>query len=183
MPPRSRKGRQDPANSTGGCVRSAMIRRNESGLTTLEWLLIVAAVAGLAALAVVLVTNVVNDTSQQISGSSARETAAKTAAAEVTDAAHDEHDVIRQAGRDAATNGDKAPDATKAAARLIATYQHECEKLQVIYSDVPNLKITWLLPTVTITGSNATQVEASITAQWQNKLDEVDSEGCVVTRS
>ena len=30
-------------------------RRDDSGLTTLEWLLIVAAVAGLAALAVVLV--------------------------------------------------------------------------------------------------------------------------------
>ena len=34
-------------------------RRDHSGLTTLEWLLIVAAVAGLAALAVVLVQNVV----------------------------------------------------------------------------------------------------------------------------
>ena len=31
-------------------------RRGDSGLTTLEWLLIVAAVAGMAALAVVLVT-------------------------------------------------------------------------------------------------------------------------------
>ena len=39
-------------------------RRDDSGLTTLEWLLIVAAVAGLAALAVVLVQNVVSDTSQ-----------------------------------------------------------------------------------------------------------------------
>ena len=42
--------------------------RDESGLTTLEWLLIVAAVAGLAALAVVLVQNVVSDTSEQIAG-------------------------------------------------------------------------------------------------------------------
>ena len=47
-------------------------RRDDSGLTTLEWLLIVAAVAGLAALAVVLVQNVVSDTSEQIAGSSAR---------------------------------------------------------------------------------------------------------------
>ena len=47
-------------------------RDDESGLTTLEWLLIVAAVAGLAALAVVLVQNVVDDTAEQISGSSAR---------------------------------------------------------------------------------------------------------------
>ena len=44
-------------------------RRDESGLTTLEWLLIVAAVAGLAALAVVLVTNVVSNTSEDIRGS------------------------------------------------------------------------------------------------------------------
>ena len=59
-------------------------RRNNRGLTTLEWLLIVAAVAGLAALAVVLVQNVVDDTAEQISGSSARLTAAKVAAAEIT---------------------------------------------------------------------------------------------------
>jgi len=49
-------------------------------LTTLEWLLIVAAVAGLAALAVVLVQNVVDDTAEQIAGSSARITAAQVAA-------------------------------------------------------------------------------------------------------
>ena len=55
-------------------------RADESGLTTLEWLLIVAAVAGLAALAVVLVQNVVSDTSEQIAGSSARRTAATIAA-------------------------------------------------------------------------------------------------------
>ena len=58
-------------------------RRDDSGLTTLEWLLIVAAVAGLAALAVVLVQNVVSDTSEQIAGSSARLTAAKVSAASV----------------------------------------------------------------------------------------------------
>ena len=58
-------------------------RRDDSGLTTLEWLLIVAAVAGLAALAVVLVQNVVSDTSEQIAGSSARRTAAQVAAQSV----------------------------------------------------------------------------------------------------
>jgi len=60
-------------------------KRNDRGLTTLEWLLIVAAVAGLAALAVVLVQNVVDDTAEQISGSSARLTAALVAAQEITD--------------------------------------------------------------------------------------------------
>ena len=57
-------------------------RRDDSGLTTLEWLLIVAAVAGMAALAVVLVTRVVSDTSDQIAGQSARKTAAELAAQE-----------------------------------------------------------------------------------------------------
>ena len=55
-------------------------RRDDSGLTTLEWLLIVAAVAGLAALAVVLVQNVVRETGEQIAGSSARKTAAEVSA-------------------------------------------------------------------------------------------------------
>ncbi len=60
-------------------------RRDDSGLTTLEWLLIVAAVAGLAALAVVLVTNVVRDTSDQIAGRSARLTAAEVSAQSIED--------------------------------------------------------------------------------------------------
>lgn len=60
-------------------------RRDDSGLTTLEWLLIVAAVAGLAALAVVLVTNVVSTTSEQIAGQSARLTAAEVAAQSIVD--------------------------------------------------------------------------------------------------
>ena len=64
--------------------KRGLFRRGEDGLTTLEWLLIVAAVAGLAALAVVLVTNVVDQTAEQIGGSSARKTAAQVAAASVT---------------------------------------------------------------------------------------------------
>ena len=62
-------------------------RADESGLTTLEWLLIVAAVAGLAALAVVLVTNVVSETGEQIAGSSARLTSAEVQAASVEESA------------------------------------------------------------------------------------------------
>jgi len=58
-------------------------RRGDRALTTLEWLLIVAAVAGIAALAVVLVQNVVSDTSEQIAGSSARQVAAELAADQV----------------------------------------------------------------------------------------------------
>ena len=42
-------------------------RRADDGLATLEWLLIVAAVAGLAALAVVIVQAYVDDTGKRIS--------------------------------------------------------------------------------------------------------------------
>ena len=69
--------------STVKLLRSRTLR-TEVGLTTLEWLLIVAAVAGLAALAVVLVQNVVDETAEEISGNNARITAAQVAAARIT---------------------------------------------------------------------------------------------------
>ncbi|WP_419864198.1 hypothetical protein [Candidatus Poriferisodalis sp.] len=64
--------------------RLQRVRRDDSGLTTLEWLLIVAAVAGLAALAVVIVTNVVTETAEQIEGSAARLTTAQIQADSIT---------------------------------------------------------------------------------------------------
>ena len=84
--------------------------RGDRGLTTLEWLLIVAAVAGLAALAVVLVQNVVDETAEQISGSSARLTAALVAAQEITD------------------DLEGSSDADK-----IAQQKQKCERLQITY--------------------------------------------------
>ena len=93
-------------------------RRDDSGLTTLEWLLIVAAVAGLAALAVVLVTNVVGDTSEQISGRSARETAAEVAAQSITDQF--------SAGE---------LEASRA--------QERCERLRITYSDLTGITASW----------------------------------------
>ena len=102
-------------------------RRDESGLTTLEWLLIVAAVAGIAALAVVLVTNVVDDTSEQISGSSARQTSLILAADEITqDAA--------AATQSAATN--EAQNEFKDIADWKAHYDRKCNRLQITYGDV-----------------------------------------------
>ena len=74
-----------PTNREQSATGKRAHRRNERGLTTLEWLLIVAAVAGLAALAVVLVQNVVDDTAEQISGSNARLIAANVAAQEISD--------------------------------------------------------------------------------------------------
>ena len=55
-------------------------RRGDQGLTTLEWLLITAAVAALAALAVVLVSGYVEDTGARMSSPNPRITAAQTLA-------------------------------------------------------------------------------------------------------
>lgn len=94
--------------------------RDERGLTTLEWLLIVAAVAGLAALAVVLVQNVVDDTAEQLGGASARATAANVAA----------DTVVRE-----------AKTAQPSDARFNTWQKWElyftarCERLEILYSD------------------------------------------------
>ena len=95
-------------------------RRDEAGLTTLEWLLIVAAVAGLAALAVVLVQNVVDDTAEQLGGSSARATAANVAA----------DTVIREART---ASPDDARYNTWQRWELYFTAR--CERLEILYSD------------------------------------------------
>ena len=94
-------------------------RRDDSGLTTLEWLLIVAAVAGLAALAVVLVSNVVSETSEQIAGNSARLTAAKVAAQSVADKAK---------SLTAATDEDGANEAWR-------EVKSGCERIAITYAD------------------------------------------------
>ena len=96
-------------------------RRDDSGLTTLEWLLIVAAVAGLAALAVVLVQNVVGDTSEQIAGSSARETAAKIAATTI----------MEDANRDASAQ----PAGAKTWSDWMNHYTSKCRRLAITYGD------------------------------------------------
>ena len=69
----------------GSFGRSLLLGRDDqSGLSTLEWLLIVAAVAGLAALAVTLVGGLVEDTTEQIRSSSAHIAAARLGAQEIT---------------------------------------------------------------------------------------------------
>ncbi len=133
-------------------------RRDDSGLTTLEWLLIVAAVAGMAALAVVLVTNVVDDTSEQISGSSARLTAARVAGARITEEA--QRDVPATAALNAAGFTAAQTD-----------YQDECNRLEIIYSDIDGLEATW---TYTAPGTFTA-------ATWAAAFDDPDTEGCVIT--
>ena len=104
-------------------------RRNNRGLTTLEWLLIVAAVAGLAALAVVLVQNVVDETAEQISGSNARITAAQVAAAEISD------DTAAAIKADNTKQGD-----------LNAEGKAKCERLEITYGSAltdATKTVTW----------------------------------------
>ena len=110
------------ARSMREAVRSGSPeRRDDSGLTTLEWLLIVAAVAGLAALAVVLVTNVVSDTAEQIAGSSARRTAAALAADEIV--------------LDAVRDVEEQPADAKTYGKWAAFYKSKCERLRITYGD------------------------------------------------
>lgn len=101
-------------------------RNDERGLTTLEWLLIVAAVAGLAALAVVLVQNVVDDTAEQLGGSSARETAAKVAA----------DTVVREA-----QTADPADSRFNTWQKWELYFTARCERLAILYSDT-NFNVT-----------------------------------------
>lgn len=109
-------------------------RRDDSGLTTLEWLLIVAAVAGMAALAVVLVTNVISDTSEQVEGQSARRTAAELAAADIEDDAASETWAAGAARADSIANMNAVNQ----------EYEDKCERLRLIYGDVENLMVAWV---------------------------------------
>ena len=114
-------------------------RRDDSGLTTLEWLLIVAAVAGLAALAVVLVQNVVSDTSEQIAGSSARKTAARVAAAEITDKAR------AATASSTLDRGSTAKTARRNRRRCCIEHEFksDCKRLAITFGDVKDLKVWW----------------------------------------
>ena len=112
-------------------------RRDESGLTTLEWLLIVAAVAGIAALAVVLVQGVVSDTSEQISGSSARRTAAEIAAADVQAESRDPAEAKKRFGNHS-SGGTVQVEAWGEWKRY---FEQKCKRIEITYGDA-GIKIT-----------------------------------------
>ena len=122
------------------CLKANLLsgsrRRTDRGLTTLEWLLIVAAVAGLAALAVVLVQNVVDETAEEIAGSNARVTAARVAAARITSDAANE--VVSQADPD----NDKMANDAFPTERINADHKSKCDRLNITYSDV-SLQAEW----------------------------------------
>ena len=140
---RDRSGASDELVTVGAVGSPGLLarrRRDDSGLTTLEWLLIVAAVAGLAALAVVLVTNVVGDTSEQISGQSARLTAARVAADELTTKARGEDPI--------ADDDDDAADARN------SKYKSDCNELKIIYGDVSGAEFIWSLDITVAVGNS-----------------------------
>jgi hypothetical protein len=109
-------------------------------------------VAGLAALAVVLVTNVVDDTSEQISGSESRGTAARLAAIEIM------QDVLSEAKVECESLNNPNPCTSSTTAlsssaldmqlmdkleQLNRKYQKKCENLRVIYSDISGISFEW----------------------------------------
>ena len=116
---------------TRGTEKSSQNReRSDRGLTTLEWLLIVAAVAGLAALAVVLVQNVVDETAEQISGSNARVTAARVAAQEITD--------DTEVAFDAASGAEEENENKAKRTKANTDGKAKCERLEITYGDALN---------------------------------------------
>ena len=137
--------------------KRGLFRRGEDGLTTLEWLLIVAAVAGLAALAVVLVTNVVDQTAEQIGGSSARKTAAEVAALKISqDAVEDPPDSFS-----AVATGVHIDQWNK----KMSDYEEKCNRLRITYGDVEDLTVAW--------HGDAWEAASDVAADWVAALDKV----------
>ena len=85
----------------------------------------VAAVAGLVALAVVLVQNVVGDTAERVKSNDARQTAADLAVTELT----------RRAQAQVPETGDDA-------VRINRAFESRCSQLGVIYADI-SLKVRY----------------------------------------
>ena len=156
-------------------------RSDERGLTTLEWLLIVAAVAGLAALAVVLVQNVVDETAEEISGRSARGTAARVAAEQIT----------REARADlpAGTNTSDITDMPAQAAAHVeaqrdvnADFGPACRRLEITYGDIEGLTATWTdVVEATLSNGNDATTADSYTAGNQGTTSTHDSGVTAIT--
>ena len=148
--------------------KRGLFRRGEDGLTTLEWLLIVAAVAGLAALAVVLVTNVVDQTAEQIGGSSARKTAAEVAALSVSqDAVEDP-----PASFAATATGVHISQWNK----KMSDYEEKCNRLKITYGDVDDLTVSWY--------GDAWVAASDTLVDWVDALNDrsdPQTEGCAIS--
>jgi hypothetical protein len=106
--------------------------RDERGLTTLEWLLIVAAIAGLAALAVVLVTKVVGDTAEQVGSLSPRLAAARLQA----------HDIEVEASQLPLSDF----PSRAAYNEIRRKYKRKCEQLGILYRDIEGFHVKFIYP-------------------------------------
>ena len=112
-----------------------------------------------------LVTNVVDQTAEQIGGSSARKTAAEVAALNVTQNAVDDPPV------------ESALDGTDWNKQM-TEYEGKCNRLRITYGDVEDLTVNWY-------GDDWIALSA-LDAQWIAALDkspvgQVDLEGCVIS--
>ena len=99
-------------------------RRGDVGLTTLGWLLLVAAVVGLAALAVVLVQREVGLSGERVGSHSARQEAAEVAAAEVAAA-----ELVRRWRSE-------VPVSVGDAERLNREFVARCQRIGILYADI-----------------------------------------------
>ena len=140
--------------------RCIVRRDDESGLTTLEWLLIVAAVAGLAALAVVLVQNVVDSTAEQISNSSARLTSAIIAGNKITD------DAMRPAA--------SQPSGANTWEKWERYYTDRCNRLGVIYANA-NVKATSNYDFITVSSPSQHSTGGAVNPGLLTKKDSSES--------
>ena len=116
---RCRRGGIRPRAARKGLTALGWGNRGEGGLTTLEWLLVVAAVAGLAALAVVLVQNVVDRNAESLVSHSARQEAASLATVELADRWQAE-----------------TPNTPDEADEINREYSQKCRTIGIIYSDI-----------------------------------------------
>ena len=130
-----RTHRNLPAVTPAQPDRTRRLRRrdDERGLTTLEWLLIVAAVAGLAAVAVVVVQGVVSDTSDQIAGSGARITTAEFEADDITDEAMEDLPAEGPFSGSATEKTQQEEAFTAGLEDINERYEDRCNRLNIAY--------------------------------------------------
>ena len=104
--------------------------REERGLTTLEWLLIVAAVSGLAALAVVMISRIVDDTGEQIADTNPMIRAAVHAGREL----------------DLSARTERFSGVTNYAEfrRVTGSYASKCQRLNILHDHIPEFKSRWI---------------------------------------
>ena len=151
-------------------------RADERGLTTLEWLLIVAAVAGLAALAVVLVQNVVDETAEDIGGQSARGTAARVAAERITrEARADLPTPTELAEVSMTTTLIKKQAYIKKQQDVNTQYGAACDRLKINYGDIDDFDAKWYAAEVADLSPGTDRIAAASRGTTSTEIEAVTS--------